>query len=246
MANKQTFSFNFDNDVKDSKQNKIAYTEQLVTVSKQRATEALRIASTDEETFKLAETVVNGGEAETLFDFLTKTVGDNVAQDAEFMADASENELSRLLESRRSERSHTKKKGLLSSTVALNKYIAAGYAEMLVRTAWNKPYEATSTIDVDTEDLDAINRKIKSLQSKKSRLNKLVKLGDEDAIAEQSEVIAEIDRLAQFRPTTRTQSTAVIKDIDTDVIREALSKVDFKTLTDEEALKLTALMEKLG
>ena len=83
------------------------------------------------------------------------------------------------------------------------------------------------------------------MQSKKSRLNKLVELGDEDAIAEQSEVIAEIDRLAQFRPTTRTQSTAVIKDIDTDVIREALSKVDFKTLTDEEALKLTALMEKL-
>ena len=113
MANKQTFSFNFDNDVKDSKQNKIAYTAQLVTVSKQRATEALRIASTDEETFKLAETVVNGGEAETLFDFLTKTVGDNLAQDAEFMADASENELSRLLESRRSERSHTKKKRLV-------------------------------------------------------------------------------------------------------------------------------------
>ena len=52
---------------------------------------------------------------------------------------------------------------MLSSTVALNKYIAAGYAEMLVRTAWNKPYEATSTIDVDTEDLDAINRKIKKL-----------------------------------------------------------------------------------
>lgn len=247
MANKTNFNFNFGEGTVSNGRNQIRFTAQLNAVADQRAQEALRAASQDQKLFDMANAAFDSGDAAQLFNFLETTVGNNIATDAEMLDGATEKEFDSMLESRRSDRSKTKKKGLKSSAAVALKYLSCGYAEMLVRTAWNKPYDATqSTIDVDTEDLDAINRKIKSLQSKKSRLNKLVELGDEVAHQQYDEVVSEIDRLQQFRPSTRSTVKAVIKDVDTDTLRTALSNVDTSMLDDETASKLAELMKKLG
>ena len=243
----QELNFNFGNNTVSNGRNQIRFTAQLNTIADQRATEAFRMATQDKQLFEQANAVFDSGDANQLFDFLEKTVGNNLEADAKILDGATEKEFDSMLESRRSDRSKTKAKGLKSSVNIATKYLATGYAEMLVRKAWNKPYDATqSTSELDTEDVDAINRKIKSLQSKKSRLTKLVELGDADAQQQYDEVVAEIDRLAQFRPTTRTQGKSIVKDIDADTIRAALSAIDQSTLTEEQQAKIADLMSKLG
>ena len=246
MAKNQELKFNFGNDTATQGRNQIRYTAQLNSISNQRATEALRAATKDETLFNEANTALNSGEATDLFAFLESAVGSNIEADAAFMADATEKEFDSMLESRRSDRSKTKAKGLNNSVTIATKYLATGYAEMLVRTAWNKPYDTTASAELDTSDLDAINRKIKSLQSKKSRLTKLVELGDAAAQQAYNDVVDEIDRLASFRPETRTVGKTVIKEADTELIRAALSQVDVSTMDADQAKKLEDLIKKLG
>lgn len=246
MAKELKFNFEQNSTVQNGR-NQIRYTAQLNAISDQRANEALRAASQDADLFEIANNVLDSGDASQLFSFLDQTVGHYLAEDAQFMSDATEQELDSMLESRRSDRSKTKAKGLKSSAAIAQKYLSTGYAEQLVRHVWNKPYDAAqSNIELDTEDVDAINRKIKSLQSKKSRLSKLVKY-DSDAQRQYDEVVAEIDRLASFRPETRSTSKTVLKDaIDTDVLRAALTQVDKTALDAEQLAKLEDLMKKLG
>lgn len=244
----QELKFNFGNDsTASSGRNQIRHTAQLKAIADQRATEALRAASKDADLFELADAALKSGETTQLFTFLEAAVGNNVETDAKFLADATEKEFDSMLESRRSDRSHTKAKGLYSAASIAHRYIATGYAEMLVRAAWNKPYDATQpTAELDTADVDAINRKIKSLQSKKSRLTKLVELGDNVAQQQYDEVVSEIDRLSSFRPSTRSTGKAAIKDVDTELIRAALQQVDKSALDADQLAKLEALMSKLG
>ena len=240
-------NFNFGESTATSGRNQNRFTAQLNSIAGQRATEALRIASQDTELFKQANTVFDSGDAVQLFDFLKKVVGDNIETDAEMLNTATEKEFDSLLESRRSDRSKQKAKGLKSSMAVALKFLEDGYAEMVVRHAWNKPYDATQAgTDLDTSDVEAINKKIKSLQSKKSRLIKLVELGDESAKNEFDAVTAEIDRLATFRPSTRTSGKSVIKDIDTDTLRDALKNIDQTALTEEQQAKIAELMAQLG
>ena len=248
MKQNNELNFNFGDSTVSSGRNQIEYTAQLNSISKQRATEALRIASTSPELFDKANNVFDGSDADELFSFLTAVVGNKMEDDIKFMETASENELSRLLESRRSDRSKQKAKGLKSSMNVALGYLAAGYAEMLVRKVWNKPYDSTNNqIVVDTEDLDAIKRKVKSLQSKKSRLGRLVQAGDATAQQEYQDVVDEIDRLNSFRPTTRTTVKTVIKDeADTTLIRNALQNVDMSKMNEDEQAKLKDLLAKLS
>ena len=240
-------NFNFGTGTVSNGRNQIRFTAQLNSISNQRAQEALRTASQDPELFKTANTVFDSGDANQLFDFLDKTVGHNLETDARFLDGATEKEFDSMLESRRSDRSKTKAKGPRSTMDLAIKYLATGYAEQLVRLAWNKPYEATNIgSDLDTTDVDAINRKIKSLQSKKSRLTKLVELGDETAQNEYNQVVSEISRLSQFRPETRSQSKTVVQDFDTETLRAALKVIDQSTLTVEQQAKLADIMSKLG
>lgn len=241
-------NFNFGSSTVSQGRNQIRFTAQLNTISNQRATEALRAATENPDLFKMANDVFDSGDANQLFDFLNRTVGHNLEADALFLDGATDKEFDSMLESRRSDRSKTKAKGPRNSMDLAVKYLATGYAEQLVRLAWNKPYDATSAgAELDTTDVDALNKKIKSLQSKKSRLTKLVELGDQAAQNEYKAVVDEIDRLSSFRPTTRTTSQTVLKDsIDTNVLRQALTAVDTSKLTEEEAQKLADLMARLG
>lgn len=245
MAKELNFNFETGNTA-TSGRNQIAYTAQLNAVSNQRALEALRAATTNPELFAQAKAALDSGEAVQLFSFLEATVGQHLVSDAEFMQSATESELDSMLESRRSDRSKTKAKGLNTHQTA-SKYLATGYAEMIVRSVWNKPYDsAQSTSELDASDIDAVNRKIKSLQSKKSRLIKLVELGDAAAQQTYDEVVAEIDRLAQFRPDNKVVGKAVIKDADTELLRAALQQVDKSALDADQLAKLEILMSRLG
>ena len=121
------------------------------------------------------------------------------------------------------------------------------YAELMIRVQLNAPYTGSnaSGSDVDVSDLDAINSKIKSLQSKKCRLNKLAAY-DETARAELAETEAEIERLSAYRPTTVNRAKVVIKSDQLKALRDELSKVDVSSLPEAEQARFLDLMAKLG
>lgn len=116
-------------------------------------------------------------------------------------------------------------------------------AEMMVRQAWNKPYAQNNNTgaDVDVNDLEAVGKKIKSLQSKKCRLSKLATY-DESVKAELEKTIEEIDRLNAFRPTVT--KVASIKSVPAETVREALAKLDVSNLDADlvEQLKVAGLI----
>jgi hypothetical protein len=124
------------------------------------------------------------------------------------------------------------------------------YAELLIRSYWNKPYTGqagSAEIDIDAlkDDQDALSRKVKSLQSKKSRLGKIAQY-DANARKELEEVNAEIDRLNALRPTVRVSAKTIVKDIGVDQLREVLKGIDPASLPEDEQAKLLELMKKLG
>lgn len=246
--NNSNLSFNFTDKAVTNGKNQIEYTAALNSLSRTRAQEAMRVASTDPELFEIANAVIDNGNPTQLFDFLEQTVGYNVDEDVKVLVGATDDELSRLLESRRSDRSKSKAKNPRSSVAVCMNYLGAGYAEMLVRKAWNKPYNETSGgMEVDVADAEALKNKVKSLQSKKSRLSALVNAGAVDRQSDLDEVIAEIERLNSFRDISRTTSTTVIKSTaDTELIRNALSKVDTSGMSEDEQKQLAELMKKLG
>ncbi len=204
---------------------KLIYTDQLMSVSRNRAVELLKfIAAAEADDKSQYVSAITEGKAEGLINLIkTKFTDEDIKSDSEFMKDASDEDLSKLLESRRSDRSKKLKEGPLSSITTAQNFLAAMYAELLVRQAWDKPYAApTVETEIDENDLNAIGRKIKSLQTKKCRLGKIAPY-DENAKAELEEVITEIARLNSFRPTIKSKT--VVKSQQTEAIREALRLV---------------------
>lgn len=222
---------------------KLAYTDVLNHIANERASEAITMATKDENLWPIANAMMDSGDpADLLRLFEATAVLKRVEADSVELAGCSEDELKRMLESRRSDRSKNKKKGVRSSIVTCRAYVAAFYAELVIRQAMGKPYTGrtgVATSELDTEDLEAVNRRIKSLQSKKCRLGKLVKAGDEEAQSELDETIAEIERLQAFRPAT---STTVVKSIKVDELREALAKLNI----DEVPEEVRELLAKIG
>lgn len=225
---------------------RLSHTAELNSCAAERATETIKKASANPELHELANKMMAGDPADLLDLFEKVDVLANVEADAEMLADATEDELKRLLESRRSDRSKCKKKGINSNMLNCRNYVAAMYAELVVRQAMGKPYTGTrggAELDLDSlaGDQDAIVRKVKSLQSKKCRIKKLAEAGVAGASDELTEVEAEIERLNALRPTARVATKAAVKSIKVDELREALSKIE--GAVPEEILEL---MKKLG
>lgn len=246
--NKQTttnpFDFGVATEGTQSGIRKIEFTSQLVALSNSRASECIRETSKRPELLELANRVLDDGQAVDVFELLETVIGkDVISDDAQFMADGSPDVLDRLLESRRSDRSKTKAKGLRKSMDICLNYFSAAYAELLVRSAMKKPYEATGN-DLDETDKDAISRKVKSLQSKQSRLSQIAKY-DPSKQAELDAVKDEIARLNNLRGTSVKTSTA-IKSSDLTAMRETLKQVDTSGLSEEDKAKFEVLMSKLG
>lgn len=220
---------------------KLSHTAQLIQVAQTRATEVIQIASSKEELHELANRMMQSGDPQDLIALFEETgILANLDSDIEFLRDAGKNELKQMLESRRSDRSKLKKKGIASSIVTCRGYIAAFYAETMIREVMDKPYAgrrgAVETV-VNVTDVDAVNRKIKSLQSKLCRLRQMNQTDEvQDTIYA---VETEIERLKAFRPV---KAKAATKSIKVDDLREALSKLDPSELPEE----VLALMAKLG
>lgn len=146
-------------------------------------------------------------------------------------------ELKRLLESRRSDRSKAKKLGLDSSAQVLFRYYAAGIAEIIVRDALKleyKPSNGTLSLNVEelANDQEALNKKIRSLQSKVSNLRREGKFAPEDwqGWNQLKEVQAQIAELQAHRVSTTTRSVRTIAEPTLEQVRESLRSMDAETL----------------
>lgn len=222
---------------------KLAYTDAVNGIAHERARDVVKAVGNDVELGQMANLMMASGDIADLIALFDATaVSEKVHGDAAALDGCDERTLKSMLESRRSDRSKCKKKGINNSAVNCMTYMADFYAELMIRDAMGKPYTGrigANEIKVDPDDLDAVNRKIKSLQSKKSRVGKLAKAGDAAAQKELDEVVAEIERLQAYRPTT---TTTVVKSIKVDELRKALASLSEDDLTDE----LRELMVKIG
>lgn len=237
---KQATPFDFieTNTVATSESRQLEHTNQLIALGKAKGAAVMNFIAKQAPADKTASIeAIKAGKAEGLMNLINQvTPAEDLEKDAEFMAGNSDNVFSRLLESRRSDRSKTLAKGPLKDVQTCQAFIGAMYSEMLVRKAWNKPYLATNTSSiVDENDLEAIGRKIKSLQTKKCRLQKTAKYEPEDQKM-LDEVNAEIARLNEFRPTVTGKT--VIRSTDAETIRTALKLLDLNSLDADTRAKL--------
>ena len=212
----------------------------------ERATETIKSASANPELHELATKMMAGDPADLMELFEKTGALENVADDALLLDGASDDELKRLLESRRSDRSKCKKKGIGSNMLTCRNYVAAMYAELMVREAMGKPYTgsrgaAASEFNAEQADVEAIGRRVKSLQTKKCRIKKLAEAGVEGAAEELASVEAEIARLNELRGA-RVVSHTAIKSVKADELRAALADFDTSGLPEE----MQALLAKLG
>jgi Mg/Co/Ni transporter MgtE len=125
------------------------------------------------------------------------------------------------------------------------------YAELMIRDVTGKPYTgSTSSLSLDVDDLkedrDKLDRKIKSLQSKKSRLTKIAQY-DAEAAKELEQVVADIDRLNQFRGVSKTSAKVIVKDAGLDNVRAALTDLQSDDSVDDATReKIMNLLKKIG
>lgn len=242
----KTNPFEFAAVTNDVKTRKLAYTDVLNSTANARAHELMTGSMTQEQR-ELANTMMDGNPSD-LVQLINDVFGEQtVATDAAVLDGCDPDQLKKLLESRRSERSTSKKKGIRSSAINCKTYISAMYAELMIRVQLNAPYAGSSntTATLDESDLEAVARKVKSLQSKKCRLKKLAGY-DSAAQTELEETEAEIDRLNALRPATVIKTKQVVKDLGVDQLREVLKSIDPATLPESERKKFENLMSKLA
>jgi hypothetical protein len=223
---------------------KLDHTAQLIGVSRTRANGIISTVNKNPDLHDLAKKVMSDGSPTDLISLIHSTVSDDtIKEDQEVLTGASDEELARLLESRRSERSKMKTKGNGGYTVpVLSAYIAAMYAEILVRNVWDKPYVQNS-VEFDSTDQNEITKKIKSLQSKKCRLAKTAPFIPADQV-ELEITVAEISRLSSLRPAGSVNTKTVIKSEDAENIRLVLAALNVEDLPADQQAAFKALMAK--
>lgn len=228
---------------------KLDYTPQLIDFSQRRAYEIMtQLKATRPDLLSLSKKVLRDLNPNDLADLLCMYFGTTIQSDSDILIGCDAGQLDRLLESRRSDRSKAKAKNPAKNASVCRTYFSAMYAELMIRERTGKPYTGSSNgslSDLDETDLDAISRRIKSLQSKQCRLKPLATY-DEQAKKDLAEVMAEIARLNSLRPNTRTTTKTVIKDLSLDQVRAALKDVSVDDLTEDEANKFYELLKKLG
>ena len=228
---------------------KLDHTAALIGLANTRATDLMKKVSTDRaDLIDLANRMMNDGDRDDLVELIDSVYdAEQIATDAaEALAGAGDDELDKLLESRRSDRSKAKAKGIKSSVAVCKTYISAMYAELMIRSVTGKALaDSNRSAEIDFEalgaDMDALSKKVKSLQTKKCRLAKLAGY-DEAARDELQKTNEEIARLNALRPTVKTTGKTAVKSIPIDTLRTALSTLDPSQLTEE----MVELMKKLG
>ena len=233
-----------------SESRRLDYTPALIDFANRRAQELmLNQVKLRPDLTSSVQKVLKDLNPNDLADLLTDYFGETIDSDAEVLDGCDDNQLGRLLESRRSDRSKAKTKYSKQPNMSNCKsYLSAMYAELMIRVQTGKPYSGSTngqSVDVDESDLEAISRRVKSLQSKKCRLKPLAEY-DDSAREDLEEVEAEINRLNSLRPNTRATTKVVVKDLSVDQIRAALKSISVEDLTEGEAEKYFELLQKLG
>lgn len=200
---------------------------------------AIITAAQGDETIAAACSDVQKGGMEALQSLVDENVdASEISQMADELGD-DESNLKGLLESRRSDRSKSKKK--LSTLDGFRKYVAAWIAELAVREAlglsYKAPSEATEYGAFESDDYEVITRKIKSLQSKKCRVKATLRYVESEELQDElQEIQQEIDRLNQMRGvSTRVKSADTVKAVSLDDIRTVIAG-----MSDEEKAALMA------
>lgn len=229
---------------------RLDYTPALQEKARAMATELIKTVADrqDAELIEKANQMMDSGDAATLFDLVQEVFGeDRLVEASQVLMGCSEDDMPKMLESQRSNRSKAKKAGIRAKMSTCVAYVSAGIAEMLLRQAMGKPYQgAGRTTELDTEalsgDPEALRRRINSLASKKSRLTKLADY-DAQARAELDEVEAQLAELRSLRPDK--SKTVVAKSVQLKAVREALQSLSAEEL---EALPeaMRELARKLG
>lgn len=250
MENTTKNLFNMEGTVpKSTETRRLEFTPVLIDKSNSRAQELMtQQYESRPDLNDLVSRVLQNGDAQSTFELLNEFFGETISSDATLLSGCDDDQLDRLLESRRSDRSKTKSKGL-TNAVNIKNFLAAAYAELMIREFSGKVYKSNTSGAIDIEsikdDADAIKRKVKSLQSKACRLRKIAPY-DETMAQQLRETEEEISRLNELRPTIRVSTKTAIKDSEVDAIREALKLLDVDSLDDDERLKVMTLIQKLG
>lgn len=235
--------------VEDKKSRRLDYTPALQEKARGRAVELIKtVGSTRMDLTDQANAMMDSGDAGALIQLIEAVYPHEVWTEdaAEVLEGCPDEELSKMLESQRSNRSKAKKAGLRTKLVNTVAYISAMYAELLIRERTGKAYVSTgrgsSGEELDLEKLaadpDALKRKINSLASKKSRLSKVAPYDEEASKAlEQTE-----KDLAELRALRPTPSRTVVKSIPIEELRKALGMLN----PDEVPAEILELMKKIG
>ena len=227
---------------------RLDYTPVLQEKARGMALDYIKTVSTkagvDAELATRTNAMLDSGDAGLLFAELTTCFSqDTLHEAAQVLLGCSEDDLPKMLESQRSNRSKAKKAGVRTKMTTCVAYVTAGLAEMLIRDAMGKPYQGTGrpeSLDAAAlaGDPEALRRRINSLASKKSRLTKLADY-DTKAATELAETENELAELRALRP--EKTKTVVSKSAQLATVREAL-----RSLTEEELAALPEAMRALA
>lgn len=210
------FVQNNNNTVRESK-TAIAYTAQLTQVSAELAKEFFEntVTTGDEElAARLKLAMTNNDELDAM---LTEYTGIENA-DTEWLNEATEDEIDRMLKSQQSKRSRSKKQAMTQDNFM--KLVTGAAAEMLLRKASGKAKNQTTVVKLDgctlteemaakfTEDQESLKKAIRNVQSKKTGLKKKGMEGS----PEWMELIEFEAELKALRVGGRT-TTTVVKEV---------------------------------
>ena len=225
---------------------RLDFTPALQEKARARATELVKACANPEkpDLQAMANKMMDTGVAADLLDLIHAVYSEeDIQSDASVLDECPEEDLAKMLESQRSNRSKAKHTGLRTKLPVTITYIASMYAELMIRVKTGKAYNGSArTLAVDVESLkndpDQLKRKINSLASKKSRLSKLAEFDDE-AKTELDEVEAQLAELRALRPAkTRT----AVKSMPVAELKKALKELDKDGLPED----LLALIAKIG
>lgn len=220
----------------------------LIARGDERATTILEQMQSNEDLAQLGLKAFETADTPALIELINTAIDEvTIRLDATEVLDGIGNsDLDRLLKSRQSDRCKKFKTGQVTAHDyrACKTYISAMYAELMIREQTGKQYKATTTIDVDESDTDAIRRRIKSLQSKKCNTGKLLRAGDTSVQAVYDETCAEIDRLRTLVSTgTKQSKPAVVTKESLIAGLLSLSDEDLNNMPAEQAETLRTLRQ---
>lgn len=175
--------------------------------------------STDAELIASIQPILTSGDYANTCELIGKFYDDaTIADKTSFLKSCSSTELDRLLESRRSDRSKVRKAGLAQN---FPRFLADVIAEKSIRLASGKQYNqnstGTSAIDVEALAADqvALNKKIRSLQSRISVLRSKLQFApaDHPGHAEIARLQEQVRELQAHRVSTTSHKTVAVTDM---------------------------------